>query len=188
VTDGLCFLSTGHLSQRDAIDADLQHSSSWETKSSWARQQTSPAVYWTRKSIRLRKDAAIGTRHQPSESSPHILSPLYFLYTPIYKQVFQTVASRIPCARTHLYSFNRAYINYMQLTNNINTPNFVFNNNVHFICFQQYTIRHFTTIGSAWDNHFNNNWFYLRNLANCLYFISILVNHPDDGRKCDRNM
>jgi hypothetical protein len=35
------------------------------------------------------------------------------------------------------------------------------------------------------NNHCNIKWFYLHNLAICLYFISILVQHSNDGRQCN---
>ena len=38
----------------------------------------------------------------------------------------------------------------------------------------------------AADIHCNIQWFCSCHLSNCLYLISILVKHPDDGSKSDR--
>jgi hypothetical protein len=53
--------------------------------------------------------------------------------------------------------------------------------------FQPYALWHFTAIGSTWDNHYK--LVLLMQFSNLfIFFFRILVVHPNDVRRDDRNM
>lgn len=100
--------------------------------------------------------------------------------------VKRPLLSDLPCG-THFYSFSRVYMDYMQLTDMINTLSlFVFKNSVNVNCAWQYTIWHFTTTGSTWDIYCNIRLFSMQFGRPCILSVFLLL-RPDDGRKSGRN-
>ena len=66
--------------------------------------------------------------------------------------------------------------------------NYIFNIKHIFYLFYKNLIQYCVRVWTAWDIDCNFKWFYLWKIEQILFFTSILLKHPENGRKSDRSM